>query len=257
MVRPTYFEVRYAINPWMDVSRPADNAKAGEQWKQLHKVLVELGHEIDVIEPARELPDMVFAANGGFILDGVAYCAHFAHEERSPEAPAFADWFQSAGLAVRQLAHVNEGEGDFRLVGSRVLAATPFRTDREAHDELASLTGRDVVSLELADERFYHLDTALAVLDDELIAYHPPAFSADAQGVLAHLYPDALLASDADAGMLGLNVVSDGRHVVMTDAAPRLADQVRDAGFEPIPVDVSEFLLAGGGPKCCTLEIRR
>jgi len=257
MVEPTYFDVSYAINPWMDPSQPVDTAKAMKQWESLRDTYVDLGHRVHVIEPVPGLPDMVFAANGGFVVDGKGLCARFAFAERRPEAPAYAAWFEKAGLAVYELEHVNEGEGDFRLVGSRILAASPLRTDLAAHAEVASVTGREVVSLELVDARFYHLDTALAVLDDDTIAYFPPAFSAQSRTILQDLCPDAILASAADAGVLGLNVASDGHHVVMTDAAPVLAQQFREAGFEPVKVDVSEFLRAGGGAKCCTLEIRR
>jgi ornithine--oxo-acid transaminase len=257
MVEPTHFDVRYEINPWMDASRAVDRVKASTQWAMLRQTYVDLGHQVRVIEPAPGLPDMVFAANGGFVVDGQALRSRFAFAEREPEAPAFAAWFEAAGLTVHQLANVNEGEGDLRLVGTRILAAWPCRTARAAHAEVAALTGREVVSLELVDPRFYHLDTALAVLDDETVAYFPPAFSAESQGLLAALFPDAIVASAADAGVLGLNAASDGHHVVMTDAAPALAQQFRAAGFEPIGVDVSEFLCAGGGVKCCTLEIRR
>lgn len=257
MVEPTYFDVTYAINPWMDPSRPVDMARAMKQWESLRIAYADLGHQVHVIEPVPGLPDMVFAANGGFVIDGKALCARFAFAQRQPEAPAFAAWFQTAGLTVHQLQHVNEGEGDLRLIGSRILAAFPHRTDAAAHAEVASLTGREVVSLELVDARFYHLDTALAVLDDDTIAYFPPAFSADSRTILRGLFPDAIVAGEADAGVLGLNVTSDGDHVVMTDAAPVLAQQFREAGFQPVKVDVSEFLRAGGGAKCCTLEIRR
>jgi ornithine--oxo-acid transaminase len=257
MVEPTYFDVSYAINPWMDPSRPVDRAKALQQWTRLRDTYVDLGHVVSVIEPVPGLPDMVFAANGGFVIEGNALCSRFAFAQREPEAPVFAAWFEAAGLAAHQLQHVNEGEGDIRLVGSRILAASPYRTDQAAHAEVASLTGREVVSLGLVDQRFYHLDTALAVLDDDTIAYYPPAFSAESQAVLDDLFPEAIVASEDDAGVLGLNVTSDGLRVVMTDAAPVLAQQFRDAGFDPIGVDVSEFLRAGGGVKCCTLEIRR
>jgi ornithine--oxo-acid transaminase len=257
MVEPTYFDVSYAINPWMDPSRPVDTAKALKQWTRLRETYVDLGHRVEVIEAVPGLPDMVFTANGGFVIDGKALCSRFAFAQREPEAQVFAAWFDAAGLAVHQLQHVNEGEGDLRLVGSRILAASPYRTARAAHAEVASLTGREVVSLELVDPRFYHLDTALAVLDDNTLAYFPPAFSVESQAVLSDLFPGAIVASDADAGVLGLNVASDGHHVVMTDTAPDLAQQFREAGFEPISVDVSEFLRAGGGVKCCTLEIRR
>ena len=67
-----------------------------------------------------------------------------------------------------------------------------------------------VVSLELVDPRFYHLDTALAVLDDTTIAYYPPAFSDESRAQLLELFPDAIEVASADAYVLGLNAVSDG-----------------------------------------------
>ena len=112
-----------------------------------------------------------------------------------------------------------------------------------------------VVSLELVDPRFYHLDTALAVLDDQTIAYYPPAFSEAAQDQLRALFPDAIVVGSADAYVLGLNAVSDGLHVVHPSAATGFAAQLRDAGFEPVGVDLSELLKGGGSVKCCTLEV--
>ena len=74
---------------------------------------------------------------------------------------------------------------------------------------------------------------------------------------LRRLFPDAIEADLADAEWLGLNAVSDGKHVVLPVQAERLAAQVAERGFVPVTVDVSELLKAGGGPKCCTLELRR
>ena len=49
--------------------------------------------------------------------------------------------------------------------------------------------------------------------------------------------------------------MSDGHHVVLPMAARGMHDLVRARGFEPVPVEMSEFVKAGGGVKCCTLEI--
>ena len=136
-----------------------------------------------------------------------------------------------------------------------ILAGHGFRTDVRAHAEVAHLTGLPVVSLELVDPRFYHLDTALAVLDDTTIAYYSPAFSDAARMRLQELFPDAIEVSTADAYVLGLNVVSDGRHVVLPANATGFAAQLADAGFESVPVDLSELLKGGGSVKCCTLEV--
>jgi N-dimethylarginine dimethylaminohydrolase len=151
---------------------------------------------------------------------------------------------------------VCEGEGDLIPAGRYVLAGTGFRTTREAHREVQEFFGVPVISLQLVDPRFYHLDTALFVLDDRNIAYYPEAFSPGSREVLARLFPDAVLATREDAMAFGLNSVSDGRHVFISPRAEALADELTRHGYVPVPVDLSEFQKAGGGIKCCTQEIR-
>jgi N-dimethylarginine dimethylaminohydrolase len=258
MTRPTHFEVSYSINPWMDPSVPVDRNLALAQWNTLRDTYQHLGHTVADVPPVPGLPDMVYAANGGLVAGGVAIAARFRHPQRRPEGPAYATWFAEAGFGpVHHLTETNEGEGDFLVVGDHILAGTGFRTNRAAHSEVATLTGMPVIGLELVDPRFYHLDTVVAVLDHTTIAYYPPAFSAAAQQTLAELYPHAIIAMDADAVVLGLNLVSDGRNVVMSTAAVQLAEQIAAAGFHPVPLDLSELLKGGGGIKCCTLELRR
>ena len=255
MCPPEHFEVSYAINPWMDPARPVDRDLALAQWESLRQAYLGLGHEVHVITPEPGLPDMVFAANGGLVVSGQALGARFAFPQRSEEGPAYLRWLESAGPA-QPAGFVNEGEGDFIVVGDLVLAGTGFRTDPGAHTEVQELFGIPVISLQLVDPRFYHLDTALAVLDDRTVAYYSDAFSPGSRGVLQRLFPDAILASEADAVVLGLNAVSDGRHVVLPDSALDLAAQLRVRGYVPVGVDLSELLKAGGSVKCCTLEIR-
>lgn len=255
MTPPAFFAVEYAINPWMDVTTPVDAGLALAQWERLRETYVRLGHQVEVIEPVPGLPDMVYAANGGFVAHDVAIVARFRFAERAGESRAYARWMASLGYRPVHTRHVNEGQGDLLKVGDIVLAGWGFRTDRRAHAEISAALRAPVISLELVDPRFYHLDTALAVLDDRTIAFYPPAFSADAQEQLGALFPAAIIADTADAYVLGLNVVSDGRHVVLPSAATGFAAQLRRAGFEPIGVDLSELLKGGGSVKCCTLEV--
>ena len=257
MCRPEHFDVSYAINPWMDITQGVDRDLAVRQWETLRQAYLDLGHQVELIDPEPGLPDMVFAANGGLVLEGRALGARFTHAERVPEGPAYLRRLQTLGLEdVTAPVAVNEGEGDFLVVGGMVLAGTGFRTDPRAHGEVQELFGVPVISLQLVDPRFYHLDTALAVLDDRTVAYYPDAFSPGSRGVLQRLFPDAVLATEADAVVLGLNAVSDGRHVVLPSAARDLAARLRERGYVPVGVDLSELLKAGGSVKCCTLEIR-
>jgi N-dimethylarginine dimethylaminohydrolase len=255
MTPPQFFAVDYAINPWMDTSTPVDAAVAVAQWEQLRDTYRRLGHVVDLVAPVPGLPDMVYAANGGLILNGVAVVARFKYPQRQQESIAYADWMNSHGYPPVQTRHVNEGQGDLLPVGEMILAGSGFRTDARAHAEIAEVFGRRVVSLQLVDPRFYHLDTALTALDDTTIAYYPPAFAESSRAQLEMLFPDAIVVESADAYVFGLNAVSDGRHVVYPAAAVGFAEQLRRAGFEPIGVEMSELLKGGGSVKCCTLEV--
>jgi N-dimethylarginine dimethylaminohydrolase len=257
MCRPSHFAVEYAINPWMDPGKPVDTRLAIRQWEALREVYLGLGHAVEEIEPLPGLPDMVFAANGATVIDGVALAVQFRDPERADEAPAYRSWLERAGFPVHEPKHVNEGEGDLLLAGDVVLGGTGFRTTHAAHLRAQEVFGRPVVTLQLVDPHYYHLDTALCVLGGPAgVAYLPEAFSPGSQAVLRRLFPDAVLARPQDAAVLGLNAVCDGRHVVLSAQATGLMEQLRARGYIPIGVDLSELRKAGGGPKCCTLEVR-
>lgn len=257
MCRPEHFTVSYRINPWMHPEDPTDTSLAVRQWQSLYGAYLGLGYDVELIDPIPGLPDMVYAANGGFTLDGIAYGAKFQYDERGPEGPAYMDWFRDHGFRVAEPVSVNEGEGDFLLVGDRILAGTGFRSDAASHDELRKIYGREVVTLQLVDPSFYHLDTAIAVLDDRNIAYLPKAFSPESRAIIDELYPEAVVVNDEDAAVLGLNSFSDGKNVVIAARAVGFEQSLRERGYTPIGVDLSELLLGGGGVKCCTLELRR
>lgn len=255
MTPPQFFAVDYAINPWMDTDTPVDVTLAVAQWKNLRNTYRRLGHKVDLVAPIPRLPDMVYAANGGLILGGAAVVAQFKYPQRQQESIAYADWMRSQGYTPVHTQHVNEGQGDLLPVGEKILAGTGFRTDPAAHAEIAAIFGRPVITLQLVDPRFYHLDTALSVLDETTIAYYPPAFAECARAQLETLFPDAIVVDSSDAYVFGLNAVSDGRHVVHPAAAVGFAEQLCRAGFEPIGVEMSELLKGGGSVKCCTLEV--
>ncbi len=256
MCPPEHYTVRYAINPWMTSGEPVDHQLAQRQWEALRDTYLGLGHQVRLIDPLPGLPDMVFAANGATVIGGVALGARFRYPQRAAEAPAYLR--RLAELRYRAYAprYINEGEGDLLFTGTAVLAGHGFRTDPAAAGEIEAHFGLPVIMLRLTDPRFYHLDTALCVLDEHTAMYYPAAFDDAGRAALASLFGELIEAKDEDAEVLGLNAVSDGRHVVLPGQAASLAAQVAARGFEPVTVEMSEFRKAGGGPKCCTLELR-
>lgn len=259
MCPPEHFKVTYSINPWMDPAKPVDVPLALAQWEDLRDRYRSLGHTVEELVPRPELPDMVFAANGATVVEGRVLGARFAYRERAPEAEAHLEWFRAQGCTdIHEPTHINEGEGDFAVTASYVLAGRGFRASPLSHGEAQEFFGRPVIGLDLVDPRYYHLDTALAVLDDAAddVMYYPPAFSPGSRAVLRRLFPDALIATEPDAVALGLNAVSDGLHVLLPQAAIGLFEPLRERGYEPVGMDLSELLKGGGSVKCCTQELR-
>lgn len=260
MCPPEHFTVDYAINPWMDPAAPVDTELAVKQWTGLREALTAAGHTVHVLTPQQGLPDMVFAANGAFSVGGRVYGARFRYEQRAAEAATHRAFYESGDWTFIEPAEVNEGEGDFAYVpdahGGLILAGHGFRTAAAAHTEAQEALGRPVISLRLVEPRFYHLDTALATLDDRNITYYPDAFSEMSQRVLRQLFPDAILADDADALAFALNLVSDGRNVFLNSESTPLAGKLERAGYRPVLVELGELKKGGGSVKCCVAELR-
>ena len=154
--------------------------------------------------------------------------------------------------------HVNEGEGDFAVTASYVLAGRGFRSSPLSHGEAQEFFGRPVIGLDLVDPRYYHLDTALAVLDDaaDEVMYYPDAFSPGSRAVLRRLFPDALIAAERGRrgvrperglGRAARTAAAGGRRPVRAAAGARASS--RSA------MDLGELLKGGGSVKCCTPEL--
>ena len=106
----------------------------------------------------------------------------------------------------------------------------------------------------MADDYGYHIDHhGSLVRPAALRAARAAGLSGDA---LAAATDEAVVTLAHELRRLTLNAVSDGRHVVLARQATGLARSLAARGFEPVPADMSELLKAGGGAKCCTLELR-
>ena len=242
---------------------PTDTSLAVQQWQTLYDTYLGLGFEVNLIDPIEGLPDMVYAANGGFVLDGIAYGASFPYPQRAPEGPAYMDWFRANGFEVREPVEVNEGEGDFLLVGDVILAGTGFRTNPASHaGDRASLRprGRSPSSSSTRASTTSTPRSPCSTRSRERALEHrlPPLGLRRARPRRARRrYPDAIIVTDEDAAVSASTPLSDGHNVVIASRAKDFERQLRERGYNPIGVDLSELLLGGGGVKCCTLELRR
>ncbi|WP_341853127.1 dimethylargininase [Thioalkalivibrio thiocyanoxidans] len=258
MCRPEYFAIHYEINPWMDLECPVCPETATRQWEALYQLYTEtLGWDVNLIPPVEGFPDMVFTANGALVVGHKVALPTFRHPERQGETWWFESWLREQGFtALYQPRHDFEGEGDALIWNDTLFAGYPWRSDQAAHAELASFLDVEVVSLQLTDARFYHLDTAFTVVDRQSVALYPPAFTQESLEAVRHRVPNVIEANEADALAYGLNAVSDGERIVLSDRATGLAERYRQRGMEVHRVAIDEFQKSGGGMKCMTLDLR-
>ncbi len=173
MCPPTYFSIEYEINAWMHQEDAVDKAIAGKQWQNLHDIYAhQLGWDVQLITPTAGLPDMVFATDCCLMIDDKIMLSNFRYPERQPESAQYEKWFRDQGFSnLRHAKHKFEGGGDTLLFGNKIIAGYGFRSDREAHDELAKYFNREGISLRASDPFVDRLDTALAVLSDQTIGF--------------------------------------------------------------------------------------
>ncbi len=257
MCPPDYFGIEYEINPWMKLSRGADAARAGEQWRAFHQTLLELGAEIDLIEPVHGLPDLVFTANAGLVYQEVFVASRFRHRVRQGESPLFESWARARGFEVLSLPHGLhfEGAGDALFCGEVLFAGYRFRSDARSHQWIGERLGVEVLPLELVDPRFYHLDTCFCPVALDTAIYYPGAFDEYGRAVLRDRIPRLIEAAADEAVSFSCNAVVVGHTVVLNEGAPKLARSLLDCGFQVRPLAFSEFIKSGGSAKCLTLRI--
>ena len=257
MCPPKHFGVLYEINPWMHREVAVDSDRAHAQWEGLVALLRDAGAQIETIEPHHDWPDMVFTANAGIVNGRQFVPSHFRNPERQGETPIFAKWFADHGYRIDDLPVEldHEGAGDALPFRNVLVSGYRWRSDAKAHGVLSHLIGAPVRSVELVDERYYHLDITFCPLDDDRAIVVPDAWDSYGQRVMKELVPEPLVLDADDAATFAANSVVVGRNVVMPACSARVGRQLEAWGFDVAVADVSEFLKAGGGVRCLTLSL--
>ncbi|MBF2048117.1 TIGR00300 family protein [Leptolyngbya sp. NK1-12] len=261
MCPPTYYDVDYVINPWMEGNvHKSSRDRAVEQWQKLFHVMKEHA-VVDLVEPQLGVPDMVFTANAGLVLENTVVLSRFYHKERQGEEPFFQQWFEQNGFTVHTLPKdlPFEGAGDALLdrEGRWLWAGYGFRSELDSHPYLAKWLDIEVLSLRLMDERFYHLDTCFCPLANGYLLYYPPAFDSYSNRLIEMRVPEhkRIAVDEPDAVNFACNAVNIDRVIIMNKASDDLKQRLEQVGFRIVETPLTEFLKAGGAAKCLTLRV--
>jgi len=263
MIRPVFllrppvgFRVEYAINPWMQPGLTIDAARASEQWSALVNTLERLGSTVHLLPPDPSLPDSAFAADAG-LLDSVHHRfvpSRFRYTQRRREVEQAIAWMRDAGYEIVELPAGQEvffeGSGDAVLWNGRVLAGHGFRTSYTAHQLLARLLNREVVSVGLVDPRFYHLDLTFCPLGEDRAMIFPDAWDPLTRATMKSFIGDPLVLDLDEALTFCANLIRCGNARVMPACPPRVRSILESWGFDIFLTPVTEFLKAGGAMHC-------
>lgn len=261
MCSPDHYDVDYVINPWMEGNiHKSSRDRAVDQWQQLFHIIKE--HAIvDLVQPQKGVPDMVFTANAGLVLGDDVVLSRFFHKERQGEEPFFNQWFEEQGYTVHELPKdlPFEGAGDALLdrEGRWLWAGYGFRSELDSHPYIAKWLDIEVLSLRLMDERFYHLDTCFCPLSSGYLLYYPGAFDAYSNRLIELRVPAAkrIAIAEEDAVNFACNAVNIEQTVILNKASDDLKQRLKAVGFQVIETPLTEFLKAGGAAKCLTLRV--
>ncbi len=271
MANPKYFDVEYVINPHMQGHiGSVDSAKALQQWNTLKLAYEEIGIESHVIEGVPGFPDMVFCANqslpcyhiseGKHITEGKhgVVLSNMHAAQRKGEVAFFAGFFNKQGYAIYNVDSDNgsdfEGMGDAVWHPNFTLlwGGYGYRTHCDIYEEIAQLLNVRILTLELSDPDFYHLDTCFCVLDAETVLIYPGAFSGEGLALIRHFFTHVIESPENEArSLFSCNAhCPDQHHIIIQQGCTDTVAKLKDAGFHPIEVDTSEFLKSGGSVFC-------
>jgi len=269
MADPSGFDVVEAINVHMKDEagslRRVDKEKAQAQWQALAIAYRRLGVELALLPALPGHPDFCFAANPSLVLplpDGSRemWMSRMTHASRVGEVAAHREFGKQVGLTIREMpTHVLrfEGTGDGILHPGRFLlhGGVSPRTSRAAWAALSQAHPEmDVLLYRMENPKYYHLDTALAPLDEQTALIVPQAFETEGLEMVRAAFPRFFEIPPEEGALFAGNAhCPDGKHVLLQSGCKVTEAWLRANGFEPVPLDTSEFLKSGGSVFCLKL----
>ncbi len=260
MCPPTYFDIEYSINPYMDVENKVDKKRARQQWDYAYEVLKSLQVEIEVIEPLPGLPDMTFAGDCGMVYGNRFIASNFRYVERIGEVAPYADWLAKHGFTIYTLPEgiFFEGLGDIIYFDNDILFGFGPRSSPEAIEHVKHILPElnIIGELHLQDLNFYHTALAISLIDKDTVLYYPEAFTLESRQFIERRFERAVAVSERDAKEYFVcNNIPIERDILVDDCTDELRMALEKWGYRAVKCDMSEFKKSGGSVRCLILNL--
>ena len=255
---PTFYDIRYEINPWMNTDNPIDKAKAHEQYETLKYAYDALNVTYHELSPNNHFPDQIFTTDTGHIENNMFIKAQFKYKERRGEVAAVETFLNDIG-EYRMIDLPEEiffEGGDLIKFDDMYFFGWGKRSSKEALPILQKHLDAEVVGIELIDDWYYHLDTCFAPINKNVALANLNAFSEESAREIKKYFGQIIQTSEADNKMFACNMVTiDGKAILTQGISDELKDQLRPHVDLISTVAMSEYIKGGGSVHCASLEI--
>lgn len=268
-----YFTDDYKINPYYTETK-INREKAIAEHARIVECFREAGIEIIKVDPPKGCQDGVYTANWAIVKDGIAVMARLPEARKGEEAYARKK-LEEQGIKTYLVPenYLYSGQGDSLRCGKYLFAGRGYRSDPEAQTFVADKLGLELVQVHAnpqlnadgsihinpatnhADSFWYDLDLAISIIDEHTIAYCPGALDEESNKKLEAIQDLDKIIVDYDECTKGFacNLVSTGKHVIMSANAPKLKNALEARGLICITPEITELLKGGGYIRCISL----
>ncbi|HMS34079.1 MAG TPA: arginine deiminase-related protein [Ignavibacteria bacterium] len=268
MCSPEFFEVNYSGNEFMKGNIDNVNKeKAMSQWTHLKSVYKDLGYEVVLIEPVKELVDMVFTANQSLpFLDAEGnkkvILSKMKNDQRKNEVKYFKDFYLRRDYAVIELPdeiRYFESMGDCVIDYERniLFGGYGFRTEEKTYDFIANYTDFKIVKLKLINPVLYHLDTCFSIINSDTAVIQKSAFDETGLNSIKDSFKTIIYAEEKEN--LDYFVCNchcpDGKNVIVQRGSIKFIEDITKTGLNLIEVETGEFMKSGGSVFCMKIMI--
>ena len=255
---PVYFDIEYSINPWMHIEEKVNRSDVLNEYRHLKKLYDKLNVPYDELTPTNGLPDQVYITDTGHPTGKLFIKSNFRYGQRKPESTITATYFEKKGYAVYNLppSVSFEGQGDLIMADHTYFMGWGQRSSYEAEEYLAHALQKEVVTLQLTNPNFFHLDTCFAPLAPDVAIYYPDAFTEDGRQILDEYFEDLIPLNKNDADAFACNLINIDNHIIVNEKiSDKLQKTFERYGFTVHGLKMKEYLKGGGSVKCVSLQI--
>lgn len=222
--------------------QPVDFVAAASQHRAYVQLLASLGCTLIELPADDAHPDCVFIEDTAVVFDDLAVITRPGAESRRGETRAVAEVLAT----YRPLVHIDEPAtldgGDVLVLDDRIYVGISTRTNEAAVAQLRTLTGREVIPVEVSG--VLHLKSAVTRVSRDTLLIRREWIDAGpfaSWNLIDAEEPNALRVGDV---------------VIYPSAYPETARQLASRGIDVRTVDASELAKVEGGVTCCSLLLR-